>query len=486
MVFGSPLNWIKTEPMPVVLDAQEISFIYPQNNRGLAPVSLSLTENEGVFISGNSGSGKSTFTRCLSGLIPHLYRGEFSGKVLIHGESTQDLPMWELADRVGLVFQNPAHQMLAPTVEAEILFGLENLGIKRDEMKQRLEEILTLFQMASFRDRSPQTLSGGEQQKLALASILARQPEILIFDEPLSMLDTTSALEFIAHIENLIMKGKSAIICEHRDKFLQNSTHFRKFLLPGIHQSLAEHLDLTQPDYPESLDQFQLQVRNLSVEKAGNKIIREMSFSLNSGQIVAIVGRNGAGKTTLLRSLVGLQKHNGDVYINNGTINQKAHFRMVFQNPDIQLFNPSVKDEILFKVSDPNMKRYDWLLEMLDLRRYEDTPPLLLSEGEKRRLALALTLMQNSKHGILLDEPALGQDQHHKDILIQLLKKLSQAGFLVIFTTHDLELAAHSDHLILLSPQGIVADGPTHEVLHADSAWQQIGLVKPEWMTFDV
>lgn len=472
--------------MPDVLEAQEISFIYPQNNRGLAPVSLSLTENEGVFISGNSGSGKSTFTRCLSGLIPHLYRGEFSGKVLIHGDSTQDLPMWELADRVGLVFQNPAHQMLAPTVEAEILFGLENLGIKRYEMKQRLEEILALFQMASFRERSPQTLSGGEQQKLALASILARQPEILIFDEPLSMLDTTSALEFIAHIENLIIKGKSAVICEHRDKFLQNSTNFRKFLLPGIHQSPAKHLDFTQPDYPESLDHFQLQVKNLSVEKSGNKIIREMSFSLDSGQIVAIVGRNGAGKTTLLRSLVGLQKHNGDICINNGTINQKPHFRMVFQNPDIQLFNPSVKDEILFKVSNPNMQRYDWLLEMLDLHRYEDTPPLLLSEGEKRRLALALTLMQNGKHGILLDEPALGQDQHHKDILIQLLKKLSQAGFLVIFTTHDLELAAHADHLILISPQGIVADGPTHEVLHADSAWQQIGLVKPEWMTFDV
>lgn len=472
--------------MSEVLRAENISFIYPQNNCGLAPVSLSLAENEGVFISGNSGSGKSTFTRCLSGLIPHLYRGEFSGKVLINGDSTQDIPMWELADKVGLVFQNPAHQMLAPTVEAEILFGLENLGISRPDMKQRLEEIFAFFKLEPFRNRSPHTLSGGEQQKLALASILARSPEIFVFDEPLSMLDTTSALEFVSHIEELIHKGKSAVICEHRHKFLENSTHFRKFLLPGIHQPPVESQDLVHPDYPESLDHFQLQVKNLHVEKSGNKILHNMSFSLDSGQIVAIVGRNGAGKTTLLRSLVGLQKHQGDIYINNGTINQKPHFRMVFQNPDVQLFNPSVKDEILFKVSNPNMQRYGWLLEMLDLRHYEDTPPLLLSEGEKRRLALALTLMQNGKHGILLDEPALGQDQHHKDILIQLLKKLSQAGFLVIFTTHDLELAAHADHLILISPQGIVADGPTHEVLHTDSAWQQIGLIKPEWMAFDV
>lgn len=472
--------------MSDVLQAQDISFIYPQNNRGLSPVSMTLNENEGIFISGDSGCGKSTFTRCLSGLIPHLYHGNYSGRVIIDGNETSDLPMWKIADKVGLVFQNPAHQMLAPTVEAEILFGLENLGISRSEMKKRLDDIFTLFQLHSFRNRSPQTLSGGEQQKLALASILARQPDIFIFDEPLSMLDTTSALELVSHIENLINNGKSAVICEHRDKFLQQSAQFRKFLLPGIHQPPPEFNNGDRPNYPETMEHFQLEVKNLCVEKAGNNIIRNMNFSLNSGQIVAIVGRNGAGKTTLLRTLVGLQKFKGEMNVHAGSQSVKPQFRMVFQNPDIQLFNPSVRDEILFKIPQPNMKRYDWLLEMLNLRRYEDTPPLLLSEGEKRRLALALTMMQNGQHGVLLDEPALGQDQRHKAVLIQLLKKLSQAGFLVIFTTHDLELAAHADHLILISPQGIVADGPMREVLNAESAWRQIGLVKPEWMEFDV
>lgn len=475
-------------PMSEVLLADNISFIYPQNNCGLAPVTLSLAENEGVFISGNSGSGKSTFTRCLSGLIPHLYRGEFSGKVLINGASTQGLLMWELSNRVGLVFQNPAHQMLAPTVEAEILFGLENLGIKRQEMAQRLEETLTLFRLNTFRDRSPHTLSGGEQQKLALASILARQPQIFVFDEPLSMLDTTSALEFVSYIETLILQGKSAVICEHRDKYLSQSPNFRKFLLPGIHDDLQSNNEsaATHPDYPESQNNFQLEIRNLSVEKSGNQIIRNMSFSLQSGQIVAIVGRNGAGKTTLLRSMVGLQEYSGEMWIQNGNGQQKPQFRMVFQNPDIQLFNPSVREEILFKVPDPNTQRYGWLLDILDLKRYEDTPPLLLSEGEKRRLALALTLMQNTKHGILLDEPALGQDQHHKTILVQLLQKLSKAGFLVIFTTHDLELAAHADQLILINPNGIVAQGPTKQVLKNENAWLEIGLIKPDWMPVDV
>ncbi len=472
--------------MSAVLQADNISFIYPQKNYGLAPVSLSLAENEGIFISGDSGSGKSTFTRCLSGLIPHLYRGEFSGKVLVQGESTQDLPMWELASRIGLVFQNPAHQMLAPSVEAEILFGLENLGLKRTEMKQRLEEMLTLFQMESFRERSPHTLSGGEQQKLALASILARQPQIFVFDEPLSMLDTTSALELVALIENLLTQGKSAVICEHRDKYLQQSATFRKFLLPGIPHPATEQLSQPHSSYPETQDPFRLEVKNIQVEKSGNKILKDLNFGLDSGQIVAIVGRNGAGKTTLLRCMVGLQKYSGEISIHNGSSQQKPQFRMVFQNPDIQLFNPSVREEILFKLPDPNLQRYHWLLDVLDLKRYEDTPPLLLSEGEKRRLALALTLMQNGKHGILLDEPALGQDQHHKNTLIELLQKLSQAGFLVIFSTHDLELAAHADHLILISPDGIVAQGRTQEVLDNHSAWQQIGLIKPDWMELDV
>ena len=148
-----------------------------------------------------------------------------------------------------------------------------------------------------------------------------------------------------------------------------------------------------------------MEVKNIQVEKSGNKILKDLNFGLDSGQIVAIVGRNGAGKTTLLRCMVGLQKYTGEISIHNGSSQQKPQFRMVFQNPDIQLFNPSVREEILFKLPDPNLLRYHWLLDVLDLKRYEDTPPLLLSEGEKRRLALALTLMQNGKHGILLDEP---------------------------------------------------------------------------------
>ncbi len=467
------------------LQAELVSFIYPQNNCGLKPVSLALHQNEGLLISGTSGSGKSTLTRCLSGLIPHLYRGNFSGEVLIQGKPTHSLAMWEIANQIGLVFQNPAHQMLAPTVESEILFGLENLGLPRSEMKVRLENTLTQFNLAQFRKRSPFTLSGGEQQKLALASITARQPVTYIFDEPLSMLDTTAAVEFVSLVEQLIAQGNAAIICEHRERYLQQIQPLTTLVLEGKHTHSTQLPELKQA-YPSINENFSLQVSGLAVEKAGIKIIQNIDFELDSGQLVAVVGRNGAGKTTLLRALAGLQKSTGKMHVQKGKDNQKPGFNMVFQNPDIQLFNPSVQDEILYHLADPDQERYQWLLKMLDLQRYEETPPLLLSEGEKRRVALATTLMRNAPHGILLDEPALGQDELHKQILVRLMRKLSDAGYLVIYSTHDLELAAHADQLILLNQNGVVNQGKTITVIEQESSWRQIGLLKPEWMDLHV
>ncbi len=475
--------------MSFVLQGKNISFTYPQNNIGIKGISINLNKSEGILISGLSGSGKSTLTRCLSGLIPHLYRGDFSGEVIINGKCTQDQPMWKIANTCGLVFQNPAHQMIAPSVEAEILFGLENLGLSRYKIKERLEHIMQVFHLESYRERSPHTLSGGEQQKLALASIMARSPQIYIFDEPLSMLDSTSAIEFITYVESLIKEGKSAVICEHREQFLIHSPFFTKIEMPNLNADKNTNFYWDTDNsrkYPLKTAVFSLEVRNLSVEKKGETILNQIDLSLESGQITAIVGRNGTGKTTLLRSLVGLQKHTGKKWIKNGHGIQDPQFKMVFQNPDIQLFNPSVREEILFKIKNPDLELYHWLIETLHLERYENTPPLLLSEGEKRRLALAITIMQTPKHGILLDEPSLGQDQLHKKILINLLKEISDAGYLVIFTTHDLELASHADRMILLQDDGIAAEGKTKHVIHDQTVWNKIGLIQPEWMQFHV
>jgi energy-coupling factor transporter ATP-binding protein EcfA2 len=461
--------------MPGVVQAREAAYRYPQNNHGLMPTSLTIQRGDRVLVTGPSGCGKSTLARCLTGLIPHLYHGTLEGQIRLDGLNTVDTALWQLAERAGLVFQNPAAQMLAESVEEEIVFGLENLGLSRPIISQRLEETLGRFGLNGMRARPPQTLSGGEQQKLALAAITARQPQVLVLDEPLSMLDGTAAAELVAHLTHLADTGTTVVVCEHREEYLQPIPKLRSLYLDGPTVQQRDVPDVALP--PVGTSPHRLEVEGLTVALGGRTILRGLSFSAQPGQVVAVVGRNGVGKTTLLRALAGLQKHEGSVTIDG----ERPDLGLVFQNADLQLFNASVRDEILYRVPDPDMALYAWLLEALGLARYEDVPPLLLSEGEKKRVALATVLMRRPQHGLLLDEPSLGQDATHKAELIRVSRTLAQAGHLVVLTTHDLPLAAQADQLALLGPQGFVAHGPPAQILHDDAAWAKLGLSVPDW-----
>ena len=186
------------------------------------------------------------------------------------------MELWQLAEKVGLVFQNPAFQILAPTVEEEILFGLENLGITREQMRSRLEDILDRFQLQSFRSRSPQTLSGGEQQKLALAAIMAREPQTLVLDEPLSMLDTTSAVEFVDHLEQSMKMGTSVVVCEHRENYFHHISGLKTITLNGI--AKPDQLQDIKGSYPCECENFRLNISDLTVELGGKKNSRSSGF----------------------------------------------------------------------------------------------------------------------------------------------------------------------------------------------------------------
>jgi energy-coupling factor transporter ATP-binding protein EcfA2 len=218
-----------------------------------------------------------------------------------------------------------------------------------------------------------------------------------------------------------------------------------------------------------------LEVSSLSVTLGKQRILRDLGFAAEGGSVIAIVGRNGVGKTTLLRALAGLQTHTGTAAIDG----DQPDLGLVFQNPDLQLFNPTVREEILYRLPEPDMMHYKWLIQVLGLVPYEHCRPLLLSEGEKKRVALATVLMRRPQHGILLDEPSLGQDEHHKAMLVHLCRALAEAGLLVILTTHDLGLAAQSDRLLLLGPDGFVADGPPTDVMRDGTAWTSIELPIP-------
>ncbi|MBN1668935.1 MAG: ABC transporter ATP-binding protein [Anaerolineales bacterium] len=456
----------------------KLTFRYPQGRQSLYPVDLQVAPGELWLVQGASGCGKSTLARCLSGLIPHLYHGQLQGEVWLNGNRSQELQLWQLAERVGMVFQNPSAQMLASTVEDEIIFGLENLGLGRTVITNRLEAVLDQFQLQRLRRRSPHTLSGGEQQKLALAAIVARQPQLLVFDEPLSMLDSTAASELVDYIASLPANGRSAVIFEHRHDYLAHLPALQKqgLACPAAMPAIPDiHLPMDQQ--PE----FGLNLQAVSVRLGERAVLKDLNLDFAGGQLVAIVGRNGVGKTTLLRVLAGLQSHAGRVVVSGSSHLARPDLGLVFQNPDLQIFNPSVRQEILYRLPEPDLAFYQALVQALGLAEYEEKPPLLLSEGEKKRLALAIMLMRRPRHGILLDEPSLGQDERHKQILMRLLKSVVAAGYLVVMTTHDLGLAAQADRLLVLGEAGFLADGPPTQVFADSRPWQQAGILLPDW-----
>ena len=461
--------------MPL-LHANQVAYHYPQNNRGIDPVSLQVSAGEALLIRGPSGCGKSTLARCLTGFIPHLYVGKLHGKVMIDGLNTAVTPLWQLSEHIGLLFQNPAGQMLTDSVENEILFGLENLGLSRAAMQTRLEVALAQSSLTALRSREPLTLSGGEQQRLALAAVMARQPQALVLDEPFSMLDTTAAADLVADLARLVAAGTAVIICEHRTDALQSLPHLQELVLSGG----TPAQNGTQTAWIEPISEpVQITIDRLHVKLGGRPVLSDFSVTARGGELVALVGRNGVGKTTLLRTLAGLQQFDEGAVAVNGRLPQ---FGLVFQNPDLQLFNATVKEEILYRLPQPDMIRYHRLLAALGLEPYENTPPLLLSEGEKKRLALAAVLMRQPADGVLLDEPSLGQDTAHKTMLLRLLRQLTGSGRLVLITTHDLALASQADRIVLMGNTGILADGPPHAVLADEQAWEQAGLVVPAWI----
>ncbi len=196
---------------------EDLWYTYPGGSEpALKGINLNIKEGSFTVIVGPSGCGKTTLCRCLNGLIPHFYGGEVKGRVLIHGIEVFSRPTHELAKEVGMVFQEPEDQLICLTVEREIAFGPENLGLPREEVSARVEWCLRALGIDHLRHRAPYELSGGEQQKVAIAAALALKPKILLLDEPTSNLDPLSAQDLIETLVNLNREGLTIVLVEHR------------------------------------------------------------------------------------------------------------------------------------------------------------------------------------------------------------------------------------------------------------------------------
>ncbi len=504
---------------------EHVSFTYPYAIApALVDVSLEIARGEFVLVIGPSGSGKSTFLRCVNGLAPHFSGGRLAGRVVVDGLDTRDHAPSELAARAGFVFQEPEAQFVAERVEDELAFGMENLGVPRLTMRKRVEEMLDLLGIAALRDRPLASLSGGEQQRVAIASALALQPHILLLDEPTSQLDPLAAEEVLAALDRLNDDlGLTIVLSEHRlERVIQHADRVivmrgadgpplvgpprealaqidlappvtvlgkalqwrplpltvkegRRFIVSSAKVSGVKS-NLQSPREASNLQPPILELRRVSYAYGDRVALRNISLRVNAGEFVAVMGRNGSGKTTLLKCAVGLIKpKSGDVLVLGEDIRDRrvdevaARVGYVPQNPGALLFADTVGEELRFTLKnhgiDNGRAASADVLAALGLDRLADAYPRDLSTGERQRAALA-SIFVTRPSILLLDEPTRGLDYVNKERLIETLKRWQREGTAIVMATHDVELVAHAaDRVILMGEGEIVVDGSTREVL---------------------
>jgi energy-coupling factor transporter ATP-binding protein EcfA2 len=240
--------------LPIV-EVRSLSYTYPGSTKPtLTNVNFSVEEGEFILLTGPSGCGKTTLCRCLNGLIPNSYGGEFNGQVIVDGLVTTEHPVYEIAQHVGLVFQNPENELFCTSVEREVAFGPENLALPREEIRKRVEESLAMVGISHLRDKSPEELSGGEQQKVAIAALLAMKPKILVLDEPTANLDPASAQSVL----NVLLKlneesGVTTILVEHRLEMVAHMAHRCAILNEGRLVLMGKPEDVLYSDEAEAI-----------------------------------------------------------------------------------------------------------------------------------------------------------------------------------------------------------------------------------------
>ena len=458
-----------------MLSFEDFSLSYGENAPVLQDITLSMKEGECLLLTGESGSGKSSLIHAVNGLAYQYYNGKSRGKLLFQGEDLSSLPIYKIALRIATVFQNPKTHFFNINTTRELLFTMENMGLDREEMDKRMEELLSIFPIEKLLGRNIFALSGGEKQILALASAYLSGCPFLVLDEPSSNLDEGSIAVLKTMLHTLKEKGITILIAEHRLYYLMDLVDRVVFLEKGRLCKLFSKEDfLALPE--ENIKAMGLRARtkpSLSLPEWKNegelRYDKEEGFaSFSFGKIYGIVGENGIGKSTFLRKLSGLENERGSHFSLFGkelTKRQRlALSAMVMQDVNQQLFGDSVEEEMeLGKTGKkrclalPAMKTIETaeetttqeqnkekrhnttkeeLLNALGLSELKDRHPMSLSGGQKQRLAIAATLYQEAKL-FFFDEPTSGMDQKNMLRIARLLKSAIREDRIFFLVSHD-------------------------------------------------
>lgn len=466
---------------------RQFSFRYAQTSMpALNDIDLDVHPGEFIVITGASGCGKTTLALALAGFLFQDGQGDSSGEIKFNGQDWQQLPLHQMAHQVGLVQQNPELQFCTLTVHDEIAFGLENLALPENEIRERVAAICGKISILQLLDRPLDSLSGGEKQKVAIASVLALNPSLLILDEPTSNLDPEATLEILNVVDHLRQQhGLAVIIIEH--KLAQLAKFNPRLVLMDAGKIITNPAVLPQmpavmpapststPHQPPADAAPILQVENVSLSRNGHTILTQINFAIHPGEFIALTSANGTGKTSLLLALIGINRPDAGTI----TFNQKntAHMSVsslarscgfVFQNPDHQLFTASVDDEIHFSLKNFKLMTAESenisnaLLGQFGITEKLAEHPFKLSYGQKRRLNLICALNYQPAL-ILLDEILIGQDQKNAALLLATLKAYTHNGGAVILANHHPDLTQSTiTRVIHLEDGHICVDANPH------------------------
>ncbi len=521
-----------------MLELRDICFSYADAPPVLTHVDLTLEEGELVLVAGRTGVGKSTLLGLFNGLVPSFTGGRLTGDVLLDGASVLHLPPRDRAHVVGYVGQDPTAGFVTDTVEEELAYGMEQLGLDGATMRRRVEETLDLLGIPELRRRDLRSLSGGQQQRVAIGSVLTMHPRVLVLDEPTSALDPTAAEEVLATLTRLVHDlGVTVVVAEHR---LERVVPFADRIVvveAGQRVRAGEPAEMLQsspvappiielgrwarwsplplsvrdarrraaslalvPDVPPVAVAAQrppvLVARHVTVTYGHHVAVGEVDLSLWAGEVTALMGRNGSGKSTLMWALQGSRKRSaGSVRVDGAdpaALGAEARRRLVGLVPQTAadlLYLEDVAEEC--RASDREAHApagtaralLDRLAPGIDPRVH----PRDLSEGQRLALVLAVVLTSGPSV-ICLDEPTRGLDYPGKRALAEILGGLKAQGAAVLVATHDVEFVAQvADRVVVLADGEVVSEGPTTRVVAESPAFapQMHKILGNPWLTVD-
>ena len=426
-----------------------LTFAYPDGAPALRDVSLELDAGEIVALLGPSGSGKSTLLRALAGLVPHFHGGRFSGQVEVGGLDTRSTGPAALAGAVSSVFQDPENQIVMTRVDNEVAFGLENIGVDSELIWPRVATALGRVEADALAERRTVELSGGELQRVCLASALAFEPRLLLLDEPTSQLDPHGAETFLAAVERA---GCAAVLSEQRvDRALSVADRVimleeGRIVLDAPVNEARTWLALRRPRYAGGLEAHDppplprgepvLRVDGVTFAyDGGPELLGGRSLTVASGEIVALEGRNGCGKSTLAKIAAGLLEPAG------GTAVVLGRATYLSQDPGRYLVCETALDEVALGVRGDE-GRAAAALARFGLEFATRRHPRDLSSGERERLGIAAVSVSEPDL-LVLDEPTRGIDPDRKAALAAWLLEEAAAGRGILVATHDPLLPAH-------------------------------------------